>query len=446
MYISDKLQNYINKSHHPLETISTELPRSWSKSYLNVSKVSLPPLIDFKGNAIEKLSALLLLTYGITNWNIVNRNIDKYPYIKRLKRALPSGGALYPNEIYLYVQNHWGIEQGIYHYNSYFHELSLLRRGKFYRFIEDNIYKEVKVKSEDLIVFITNILDKNSHKYGNLSYRIQTLDTGVALQRFVDVTTGMGDETEIIYNFHDENMESLLGIDNHAGKIDQSLHKVYKLKIASTTSVEIGFKNNIFKLPKPQKLSKITPEEYLKKRYTTFHQFSGGTIKLQDLSNILASAYLEYKTIEILPIMTYLYCNQVEDIDKGIYLYKPSINGLRLIEKGDKTDEIYKYLIQPDLDLNRVSVSLFLVGDYSFATEAYFNRGYRILNMSAGLITQRFYHAAVLCDLAKYPFLSYYVDGIKKLLRLEENSYPLILFFLGNERKNHIRIEYPMYL
>ena len=73
--------------------------------------------------SLSELSKVLHQSYGITG-EIKRPDGGTIPL-----RSAPSGGALYPAEIYLGIRNVSGVEPGIYHYNVPDHALELLNSG-----------------------------------------------------------------------------------------------------------------------------------------------------------------------------------------------------------------------------------------------------------------------------------------------------------------------------
>ncbi|MGB8955821.1 MAG: SagB family peptide dehydrogenase [Tumebacillaceae bacterium] len=494
------IRDYLTLSSKPLSNVTVGLPRSWSKTYVKAPKLPLPLVLSGEQDPLARLSAYLMRLYGMVNWTAVNRSLTEHPVIRRFQRALPSGGAIYPNELYLLAGPTWGVEPGIYHYNPYAHELTRLRTGHLVAETEAALFRQAAVGSCDLVLFVTSLLDKNSHKYFELSYRIQTLDTGVTLERVKQVSEELDLKATLHLQFHDERIERLLGLSRW-----EAAHGVCVVSMQEVAKPEVGTPDDDpsalpafelsgdyeeteflallqtvhgatrmekpklvrdqtyaslaavfptepdFPLPEPRELAPLSDEAYMEHRFTSFHYLAGGSIDLQQLSDLLAASFTPYGVEDVpyrsLPIDLCLYCHEVDGLPRGLYAYAPAAHALRQVRAADMSEAIRSHLIQPDLDLQKVAVTMFLVGDYKQALTDMGARGYRLLHLFGGMLTERLFHHAITLGLAKYPLLSFFVQEIKALLPLHEEQYPMLLFFVGNERPNAlIRLSYPMHL
>lgn len=496
--ISEELKAYFMKSNQLLTKIHDELPRNRSKSYDESIKISLKISLNWKESDFHRLSYFLFMTYGIVSLDVVNRDHPNHPVIKKLRRAVPSGGAIYPNELYLYIGSHWGIEEGLYHFNPYRHELTFIKNDIKFHDLERLFFSKFIIKSNDIIVFIANMIDKNSYKYENLSYKIQCLDSGITLIRGYELARQIGFSPIVIMNSNDKKIRDFLNLSDNEGimgtllltndnDINYSFPKQRKeISISSNPKFpynerskyfdlltrihqlteqeefihidsnylishprERGEENEIIKLPKARKVTRLSSEEYINNRYSTFQYFRIGQISLLDFSDFLCDVHESLVNdchVDILSMIDLIiYCHEVEGVSKGIYNYDFVKHTLNLIKLGDQSEEIKSTLIQPDLDLNKIGVTIFLSGDLNQLLGMK-DKGYRIVNILAGIVTGRMIDLAAALQLGKYPFLSFDVYEVKSLLNIKNENYPLIMFFMGNEQKNLNRMTYPMFI
>lgn len=95
-----------------------------------------------------------------------------------LRRHYPSGGALYPLELYLACQRVCGIPPGIYHYNVNIHSLECLSDdSEEIHKIKEGLYYPWSYDSA-VMFFITSVWDRNFKKYHDRGYRIVLLEAG----------------------------------------------------------------------------------------------------------------------------------------------------------------------------------------------------------------------------------------------------------------------------
>src|SRR4030042_4795682 len=117
---------------------------------------------DFKDRllSLTHLSQLLWAAQGITD-------------SKEGKRAAPSGGALYPLDIYLIVGANGveGMEAGIYHYLPEKHSISLLSKGDRRKEIATASLWQIWMAKAPLMFIITAEYRRITGKYGERGIR-----------------------------------------------------------------------------------------------------------------------------------------------------------------------------------------------------------------------------------------------------------------------------------
>lgn len=177
----------------------------------------------------EHLGCLLRDTYGITR--LVHSALDSSPDMSeeavhahspvaawwqsthnRLLRTVPSGGALYPCELYLYVAEHEELSRGVYHYDALHHALDVLRSGDCSEII-DNALAYPPAQSTACTLLLSCLFWKDGFKYGAFSYRLQGLDIGVVLAQIEVIARQHGLHARIHQQFLDRQLDELLGLD-----------------------------------------------------------------------------------------------------------------------------------------------------------------------------------------------------------------------------------------
>jgi SagB-type dehydrogenase family enzyme len=159
---------------------------------------------QFSGEAIskEELSKLLFFSYGRTDH-------------KSRFRAVASGGALYPLELYILALNVEGLERGIYHYNIENHCLDVVSRGDFWPAAKSCLWLSDIEEPEKvaMIVVVTAIFPRNTMKYLDRGYRLILMEAGEVAQNMSLLAISAGLGALLLGGFIDNALSELLGID-----------------------------------------------------------------------------------------------------------------------------------------------------------------------------------------------------------------------------------------
>ncbi len=156
---------------------------------------------------LEDLSKLLHQSYGITG-EINRPDGGTLPL-----RAAPSGGALYPAEIYLGVRNVHGLDAGIYHYNVPGHALELLVPGDQSEPLTEICCGQEYVRQAAVTVLISGVLQRTKRKYGERGYRYVLLDVGHLGQNIYLACTALNLAVMTTCGFYDDLANRKLNLD-----------------------------------------------------------------------------------------------------------------------------------------------------------------------------------------------------------------------------------------
>jgi SagB-type dehydrogenase family enzyme len=189
--------------------------------------VKLPALAAANANQADEAASsnlpdlrtfghFLWYTYGITQ---VSRSValkegewsEDWGPAEWYHRAVPSGGGLYPNEIYVYLKLP-GMPAGIYHYDAAHHRLILLREGRFDEYVDRALGGRCRTADAFAVLFISVYFWKNFFKYYLFSYRLQGLDTGVLLGQLREAAARFGFTPHVFGQFLDRALNHLLGL------------------------------------------------------------------------------------------------------------------------------------------------------------------------------------------------------------------------------------------
>ncbi|MCK0470547.1 SagB family peptide dehydrogenase [Halalkalibacter sp. APA_J-10(15)] len=179
---------------------------------------------------LEELGHFLWYIYGLNQYSqstLIDGTKEKnVSYTQSLRRFVPSGGALYPNELYVYVKLD-DVPNGIYHYDVAHHRLILLREGNYDFYLFRSIDNGLPISDCFCTVFVSTVFWKNFYKYNNFSYRLQGLDAGVLIGQSLEVANRMGFSTRVCYQFLDRSINHLLGLSEQ----EESVYAVIPLSM-----------------------------------------------------------------------------------------------------------------------------------------------------------------------------------------------------------------------
>lgn len=158
--------------------------------------------------SLEDLSTLLHHAYGVTRWN--QDTLHPRPF-----RVVPSGGALYPMEVYFYTKHVQGIPSGVYHYNPMENMIYLLQRGEFSRELSASLVDAQNhlASNTSVLFFITAVFERSTFKYGPRGYRFILLEAGHIAQNLNLVATAMDLCSLNIGGFYDRKVDAFLRLD-----------------------------------------------------------------------------------------------------------------------------------------------------------------------------------------------------------------------------------------
>lgn len=132
-----------------------------------------------------------------------------------LVRSYPSGGALYPIKIYLYINNVRGLDQGIYEYrhgkSDTLHLLKLDNNDTIDDFSTFK-YDNKSFKTCNFIVFLASDLLLHT-RYGRNQYKLSLLECGHIVQNIMLVSTYYDRASVPIGGYFEAKLNRFLGID-----------------------------------------------------------------------------------------------------------------------------------------------------------------------------------------------------------------------------------------
>jgi SagB-type dehydrogenase family enzyme len=395
-------------------------------------------------------------------------------FLSFLRRPVPAGGGLFPCEVYLLVGQKQSLPAGVYHYDAVHHALDILRMGDYSSLLQSCLAQQ-EGDTPALVLMLSCFFWKNAYKYMDFSYRLQSLDIGVVVAQSLLIASCKGWKPMVHYIFLDQLANQLLGLDDAyestyaiislstrttASQTEASLSPLVALEHLSkqiepvaelsmslaqwplleelhlasliTTSavltierclppIEVPLGSTSVAMPPPDPLN--LPYS-LHQRHSAMLYFKRGEIMQHQVSAFLTEGTRGYSNdLDGQPVVlqhTLLYCvvNAVVGMQPGIYVYHPVMQTLELLQAGDMRTALQGTLTWLSHNMWNVSLCIFPVADYGQGFTVYGDRWYRIQNMEAGLLIQRFYLVAAALTLGCQVNLGYHTQHVQNLLHL----------------------------
>jgi len=146
---------------------------------------------------LEELSQILWATYGL---------------VDSRRRVVPSAGATYPVEVYLFVSSVEGLKPGIYKYNEYKHALLLLREGDYSRELASACLDQKWVYQAPVNIVLVALYEKTTSWYGERGFRYIYMEAGHVGQNIYLACAERGLGTVAVGAFHDEEVKRIIGL------------------------------------------------------------------------------------------------------------------------------------------------------------------------------------------------------------------------------------------
>jgi SagB-type dehydrogenase family enzyme len=431
---------------------------------------------------IKEIGHFLWYVYGITQ---VSESFysDEADPAHTYKRHAPSGGGLYPNELYLYLKIE-DLPDGVYHYDPAHHRLVLLRAGNFDSYIAAALGERCDISSCFGTTFVSTMFWKNFFKYNNFSYRLQGLDAGVLMGQVLATAKRFGFASGVYFQYLDSAINHLLGLCEQ----EESVYSIIPLSVEMTnwsangapsrnniTSEElkreldpVGFEhyerskkvlefpklitlNEASKLESTESFNRLCNQpcevqgnqqvtlpqtnslafdlaEVSKKRFSPEMDFVLSTVSQQQLAAMLkesmnAFSYrndLDEFYCSLEPRVSIYGCfYNVEGIPNGAYNYNHKENTLQEIQQGDHRLRLQTGLSIDNVNLQQVPLCLHVAGNKDFFREELGYRGYRIVQMEAGMLVQSLLLTASALGLGGHPLLGFDASKADQLYKMK---------------------------
>lgn len=156
---------------------------------------------------LDAVAELLWACYGVTG-------DARLGALELLERPVPSGGGLYPLEIYALVRAVEGLAPGVHHYTPTTHGLEHLREvelpGQLLRYL---FMGQPLASDAAVLVVISAVTARALTKYGDRGYRYLLLEAGHVAQNINLLAPQLGLGSCNLGGFLDDELAALLTID-----------------------------------------------------------------------------------------------------------------------------------------------------------------------------------------------------------------------------------------
>lgn len=162
----------------------------------------------FSGSPLSQveLSTILMAAYG-------RQDIILLGDQEHIERPVPSGGGLYPLELYLLSVRIDGLAPGIQHFNMFRHGLEKIRELELpYTLLADLFLGQPYVAGAACVIIISAAVARSLWKYTDRGYRYILFEAGHVAQNINLMVTALGLGSFNIGGFFDDHLANLLNV------------------------------------------------------------------------------------------------------------------------------------------------------------------------------------------------------------------------------------------
>jgi SagB-type dehydrogenase family enzyme len=462
------------------------LPRDLPQTGVAALSAISDPMLSASGDSVPDLRDLARILYfsaGITKQR-------KHPGGEMYFRAAACTGALYEIELYVVTGDLKSLDAGVYHFNPADVSLRLLRKGDFRGNLVLATALEPSVAQAPVTILCTGTYWRNAWKYQERTYRHFGWDHGTLLANMLAVSAASGLPAEIVLGFVDVEVNSLLDLDtrrevswclvpigraavssppspreamalgletielskreveypamlemHHASSLESEEEVAQwrrKPRVVSSSAPE-GDAAPLQRLTQ-QEQPKDTIEQVILRRGSSRKFDPTKSITLAELSTILDSAtrgipadFLEPPGTQLNDL--YLIVHAVQELKPGAYFFRRKQNALELLKEGEFRAEAYNLGLEQLLPAD-ACVDVFFLVDLNSILERYGNRGYRAVQLEAGVIGGKMYLAAYAQRLGATGLTFFDDDVTQFFLPHAKDKSAIFLLAIGKLMKN----------
>jgi SagB-type dehydrogenase family enzyme len=431
---------------------------------------------------LEAVAQLLYLSAGITRKR-------SYPGGELYFRAAACTGALYEVELYLVCGELKNLEAGVYHFAPAEFGLRRLRAGDFRHVLVDATGNEPAIAHAPLTIICTCTYWRNAWKYQARTYRHFGWDNGTLLANLLAVATALGLPARVVCGFVDASVNRLLDVDpqrevafslvalGHAPAlrppspaeisalhletvplsrrevdypIMREMHAASSLESANEVEAWRGHTPTTNFPPPSQPIVQLQPvsdaeiprdpiEQVIQRRGST-RKFARSPITLSQLSTILDRAtrgvpadFLDPPSAQLNDL--YLIVHAVDGLPPGAYAFHRGRGVLECLKQGDFRADAGYLGLQQALPAD-AAVDIFFLADLRPILQRFGNRGYRAVQLEAGILGGKLYLAAYAQRLGATGLTFFDDDVIRFFSPRAAGKSAIFLVALGHSAKH----------
>ncbi len=435
----------------------------------------------------EKLAQLLFLSAGVTK-------SKKYPGGEIFFRAAACTGALYEIELYIVCADLPGLEAGIYHFGAAEFGLRQLRKGEYRQVLVEATATEPAVARAPVIIICTGTYWRNAWKYRSRTYRHFGWDNGTILANLLAVSSALALPAKIVCAFNDAQVNRLIGVDTkrevtfsivaigHTSAAPPSPPgeiEPLELPVVSYSKAEVDYPamrqmheasslvsaeevaawrrkmpdsktpahktgGIVLQPPSDADIPRDTIEQVILRRGST-RKFFQGAITLVQLATILDRAMRGVHADFLDPLSArlndlYLIVNNVDGLASGAYFYARDRQELELLKAGNFRKQAGHLGLEQELPAD-ASVDVFFLADLRRVLDRFGNRGYRAVQLEAGILGGKLYIAAYAQRVGASGLTFYDDDVVSFFSPHAKGKNAIFLVALGNSAAKRKQME-----
>lgn len=245
----EMIGGYILQQSEALQyTVTRSVKRYSHRPKLPLPEPNFPPLslkealfrrrtvrsYEEKEISLVDLSTLLEGSSGITG------QVEYKPGLTQFFRTTPSGGALYPFEIYCVIFEVQGVLPGLYHYDPLGPRLEEMQAGKFKECVAEASAQPELVAGCAVVFIITGMFWRTRFKYGLRGFRFALMEVGHVAQNLLLTAEALDMAAVLIGGFYDDKVNEFMGIDG----VNEA--PLYLITVGYKSSEEEGKVTDVF--------------------------------------------------------------------------------------------------------------------------------------------------------------------------------------------------------
>ena len=434
---------------------------------------------------LEAIAQLLYLSAGHTRHR-------KYPGGEIYFRAAACTGALYEVELYLVCGDLANLEAGLYHFAPAEFGLRTLRVGDCRAVLAEATAADPAIAHAPAVIACTCIYWRNAWKYQARTYRHFGWDNGTVLANLLAVATALGLPAKVVCGFQDAEVNRLLDVDPQRevafslvalGQVSalppQPPAEISPLGLAKVppSGREVDYPlmremhaasflhtadevhrwrggTPLTRFPPPtgqvahlQPLSNAEmphdPIEQVILRRGSTRKFARAPISLAQLSTMLDRATRGVPADFLDPPGTqlndlYLIVHAVEGLDPGVYVFHRERRLLEGLRRGNFRSEAGHLGLDQELAAD-AAVDIFFLAELRPILQRFGNRGYRAVQLEAGILGGKLYLAAYAQHLGATG-LTFYDDEVTRFFSPHaEGKSAIFLVAIGKSAKQKLQ-------